>query len=460
MPSSHGFADCKALGPLKTTNSRVQKGRSPLKIYRRVNNYDDMEHLPLVIVGAGLAGLRVADGLADKGVTNITVLERYPNVGGRVVTHRENNLQYEIGAGRIHTSHTRVLSLARRFRLHTFPIGEDVEWVARKTPATPEPDGFSVVLDGIRMMLQTASPRTLATHTLAELLPPAWAPLLKRFPYWAELYLQRADAALEAFKPDAPLAAYGHFVGLREGLDALTTHLANAVRRKGVALRTRYRIQDVRRAPEGGFDIVGDFGKKAEARPFHIRARRVILATCRCSMSIFSVLARTPMLRQLQTSPLLRIYAVYPPNPRTGRVWFDGLAKTVTDSPLRYVIPIDPAKGLIMISYTDGPTDTEYWRKMASDAQLLRGIQREVRHLFETRFGPIPDPVYLKRHDWPSGCTYWVPGRYDIGEAIEKAMHPEKGLWVVGESVSRQQAWMEGALESAERLLGQWRSRS
>ncbi len=39
------------------------------------------DSLPIVIIGAGIAGLTVAEGLLKKGHV-VVVLERYPNVGG------------------------------------------------------------------------------------------------------------------------------------------------------------------------------------------------------------------------------------------------------------------------------------------------------------------------------------------------------------------------------------------
>ena len=90
------------------------------------------------------------------------------------------------------------------------------------------------------------------------------------------------------------------------------------------------------------------------------------------------------------------------------------MEKTVTDSPLRFVIPIDPKSGLIMITYTDGP-DT--WNGLEGP-KLNKAIQKEVKRLFP-----------------------------------EKAMHPKKGLWIVGESVSKHQAWIESALHSVEDFL-------
>lgn len=107
-------------------------------------------------------------------------------------------------------------------------------------------------------------------------------------------------------------------------------------------------------------------------------------------------------------------------------------------------------KGLIMILYTDRP-DTERCKSFDGLA-LEREIQKEVHTLFETN---IPEPTYLQKHEWASGCTYWIPTDkpYDLVKAREKAMFVRKGLYILGESVSLRQAWIEGALESSEYLL-------
>ena len=145
----------------------------------------------------------------------------------------------------------------------------------------------------------------------------------------------------------------------------------------------------------------------------------------------------------------MRIYAVFPPDPHSGKVWFDGVPKTVTAGPLRYVIPIDAKKGLIMISYTDG-ADTDVWRAL-EDKELETLLLKEARGLFPDK--SIPAPTFLKKHDWPSGCTYWLPGDYDVAAASLAAHNPATGVYVVGESISTEQTWMEGALQSAETLV-------
>ncbi len=397
-----------------------------------------MKHFNTIIVGGGLAGLTVAEALGEKAC----VLERYPAFGGRVVTHRDDGLQYEIGAGRIYKDHIHVNKLVKRFKLNTFPISTQSVYNNESNP-------FLALFTPIRTVLETLPQKVLGEHTIAELVPSTYHPIFKMYPYWAELFLLRADVALPLFKKGETMGATGSsdYYGVVEGLDAITSKLAEAAKKAGATLHNRHRVHDVlRKGPV--FEVKGDYGKKAEAKPFTYTCDRIVIATCRCSLSDFSVLKGAPLLKQLATSPLTRIYATYPK--QEGAVWFADMEKVVVDNPLRYIIPINPDKGLIMISYTDGP-DTEYWEQYKSDDDLKAAIMKHVRATFPEK--TIPEPTFIKKHVWPSGCTYWLPGAYDPVKASRAAHNPADGVYVVGESISMNQAWMEGALESAETLL-------
>jgi len=403
-----------------------------------------------IIVGGGVAGLTVAKGLAER-KHDVLCLEYWPNWGGRVVTHRDSvgklNIQYEIGAGRIFHKHERVNALVKRFGLHTYPISTESEYEGK-------PNLFLELFAPIKKALETLPASVLGTHTIYDLVPKSMRHILSMFPYTSEFTVMRADVALPLFDARKPMGTRGshEYYGIKEGLDALAKGLHKEAVQKGAVCKARYRVDDAKQARDGLFDIVGKHGKKAEETPFHFRSKNVIIATCRCSLSGFSVLKGAPLLKQVQTGALMRIYAVYPPN-KDGLVWFAGLKKQVTAGPLRHVIPINEESGLIMISYTDGD-DTKYWRGKEGEA-LEAAIQREAKALFPDRI--IPKPIYLKKHDWTQGCSYWSPvpsmGSYDIKAASKAAHNPSPHVYVVGESVSTQQTWIEGALESAETLL-------
>ncbi len=71
-----------------------------------------MNHIDVLVIGAGLAGLRAGVDLADAG-RDVVVVEARDRVGGRVWTHSFGNGQWcERGAEFIDTSHSVVLELA------------------------------------------------------------------------------------------------------------------------------------------------------------------------------------------------------------------------------------------------------------------------------------------------------------------------------------------------------------
>ena len=63
----------------------------------------------------------------------------------------------------------------------------------------------------------------------------------------------------------------------------------------------------------------------------------------------------------------------------------------------------------------------------------------------------IPKYTFFKSHYWKYGATYWIPGEYDVKKESLKSIKPFKSdVFVVGESFSLKQAWMEGSLEQCE----------
>ena len=380
-----------------------------------------------IIVGGGLAGLSLAEHLP-----NALIVETYPSWGGRVVTHRSP--QYEIGAGRIFSGHTRVHALIRRFGLHTFPIPH-------------EPNEFLSLFTPIRVYLESLDTTILANHTISELIPETLHPILKRFPYTAELSVLRADVALPLFRGDGTMGSTkSEYCGIVEGMDALITHLVHANQRHGTVMKTRHTVHNILQT-NSVFEIQGTKGKSKT--PFRFQGRNIVLATSVYAFSKIPIVQNLPIVKQLGTSPLLRIYAVYPPN-SDGKVWFHRMSKIVTDKRLRHIIPINEDKGLIMVSYTDGE-DTFFWKEHIQQNTLDHTIHKELQSMFPTK--TIPAPIYLRAHNWPDGCTYWLPGNYDVNKAIQEAIQPIPNLYICGESVSNHQTWMEGALESAERIL-------
>ena len=67
--------------------------------------------------------------------------------------------------------------------------------------------------------------------------------------------------------------------------------------------------------------------------------------------------------------------------------------------------------------------------------------------------------IAITDYYWSVGTHYYAPLGDEFktrGEFIRKAQHPMKGMVVVGEMVSRNQGWVEGALESVDAVTRDW----
>jgi monoamine oxidase len=386
-----------------------------------------------VIVGGGIAGLWLADQLSARG-DRVSVLEKYDYLGGRIVSAKAG---YEIGAGRLHRTHSRLYALIRRFHLHTVPIGGQTLWMPLAT-GEPTPSTFDATWSAILDVIRTLPAETLATHTLTALTAQLLgsADLLLQYPYRTETDAQRADVGLRAF--DGEMGTQQGFMVVREGMAGVVRGLESACRKRGVAFHLKTEVANVQRHNDAYLVRV-----RGEETP--IMADRVILALHASALRHLPVCHNIPALRHVGMAPLTRIYAKFTaPWPLEGHV--------VTDSPIRHIIPIRPAEGLVMISYTDGQ-DTAFWHGLKDDA-LRDKMHAELSRLF----AEVPPMEWIRPYEWTEGTTYWKPGNYSPVEMSRAVMCPRPQfmprLYICGESFSPyKQAWIEGALEHAAALL-------
>lgn len=407
-----------------------------------------------IIIGAGIAGLTIANELAKKG-QKVYLLEKYNALGGRIATYREKEIQYEIGAGRIHKDHKRVHKLIEKYKLHTYPISMSGT-LYKTNKSSLVTNNFPSMFENIAKQLLKLPKKVLQTHTINELMkdfPFAIKQILVKYPYYSEVHTMRADLALETFINSGTMRSdkSDDYIGIVEGIDSIIDNLVKECEKNGVIILRRHKVSNIILEDKNSYRVVGQYGKKGEEKDFDYICNRVIVATCRCTAGDFFGLKDIQVFDKLATEPLIRIYAIYPKE-KNGKVWFTNMNKVVTDNELRYVIPINEKQGLIMISYTDGK-DCDEWKKFEKDE---KGLQKKINKCVEELFGVKTKPTFLKMHYWPSGCTYWKPGNYNPSEESNKSLTPIKkypNLHLVGESYSLNQAWIEGALEQAEKLL-------
>lgn len=413
----------------------------------------------VIIVGAGLAGLACGIALQKKGLKTC-ILEKYGYVGGRVVTYSKDGHQWENGAGRIAHNHKHVHALVKKYGLHTVSLGTDQLFIPRGcTENDGYPNQFETQFAAILHQVRDLSPELLATHTLEQILKSILGEseairFLEQFPYRAEVSVMRADVAMNAFQNGGEMGSYEGYSVCVEGLTAIVNGLLKEYESLGGTIRMRHEMIEI--AEKNGVTVKCKVGSKKEGfSETVVHGTKCILALHAAALKECSSTRHFEVLKHLVMCPLLRTYGVFPS--KQGKSWFTDLPRVVTGNPIRYFIPVNPAKGVAMVSYTDADDASRMMRILDGKGEKTLGafILKELRALFPGR--KIPDYSFFKSHPWTYGCTYWTPGSYSVEKLSSEAMHPDPvkmpSVYLCGESFSLRQAWMEGALEHADALL-------
>jgi len=183
---------------------------------------------------------------------------------------------------------------------------------------------------------------------------------------------------------------------------------------------------------------------------------KVIIAT-----TIKSVLKIVPgasdknsIYQQIHGQTFLRVYGKFSKS-STSIMKQIVTGQTIVPGPLKKIIPMDTEKGVYMIAYTDND-DAISLKKYLENTPENRNIFCE---LLELSLGIPVGTLHLNAisdYYWPIGTHYYEPlrGPYkNRNEFIKAAQHPMRGMLVVGEMISKNQGWTQGALESVDAVV-------
>ncbi len=180
---------------------------------------------------------------------------------------------------------------------------------------------------------------------------------------------------------------------------------------------------------------------------------KIIIATTITSLR--KLLPHKSIYNEIEGQPFLRLYGKFTKSSiPILKKFIKGY--TIVPGPLQKIIPMDSDKGVYMIAYNDNKNAIllkDYLENTDDNRELYC-------KLLEQSLG-IPDKslklIAIKDYYWPIGTHYYKPLQKNIykdrAEFIFKAQHPENGILVVGEVVSKNQGWSNGALDSVKQVL-------
>ena len=211
---------------------------------------------------------------------------------------------------------------------------------------------------------------------------------------------------------------------------------------------TSAKVENINKLVDNSFQLTTTINQNKTKMYY---SNKVIVATRISSVQKF--FPRLKIYKEIHGQPFLYIYAKFD---KQSSELMSQLVTTYTIVPglLQKMIPF--SKSVYMIAYCDNKNAEILQKYKENTPKNRKFFEKQV----EEAIGIIPNSLKIlaiKDFYWPIGTHYYEPldlKKYvNRNEFIKEVQHPETGILVVGENVSRKQGWTEGALESVHAVL-------
>jgi hypothetical protein len=435
----------------------------------------DTKNYDLVIIGGGIAGLYTLYKLS-KQFTNLKILllesgERY---GGRIYSYKEtiDGEEYimDLGAGRLGHHHklinTLISELGLKSKIVNIPNTKTYIEVTENNKAhekTQYKDSIMAKLYKFFLspLVSKLGKSALQKFYLYELLTKYMSASFSQkvasvFEYSSDLNELNAYDAIGYFKYDYNKEST--FFTLNGGLGQIIDHLLLAIKqtqgykRNNITIINLSHVENVTyNANANLFNISVSNYKNSSKTTYY--CDHLICAIPKQSLESLTIFK--PLLRDLDSiNPinLVRIFEVY--KTENGESWFKNIKKTITNSKVQFVIPINSNNGLIMSSYSDC-ANARFWNNLLIKKGLdyvKQTLNTKLNQLFSIYNITVLPSKYIKMYFWDAGVANWKKN-VDSDYLSYKLINPLPNIYIIGENYSKYQAWCEGALMTSETCI-------
>jgi hypothetical protein len=434
------------------------------------NNYD------LVIIGGGISGIYTLYKLSKTfSHLKILLLESGERYGGRIYSYKEtiDGEEYimDLGAGRLGHNHKLINNLINDLGLKP------------KIIDIPNTKTYIEVTENNSVYDKTHFKDTIMTKLYKFFLSPLVSKLGKSvlqkfylselikkyvslsffqkleplFEYSSDLNEFNAYDAIEYFKHDYNNES--KFFTLVGGLEQIIENMLVLIKKtksykaKNITLLNLSSVENITKINNNNlFKIV--VNNYSKSKVYNVYSKHVICAIPKQSLEKLDLFK--PFLRDLNSINsinLLRIYEIYNKE-ENGETWFKNIEKTITNSGVQFVIPINPNNGLIMSSYSDS-ANARFWNLLRAKKGITyvkNKLNIKLNQLFSIYNIKVPPSKYVKMYFWDAGVACWKKN-VDSDYLSSKLLNPLPNVYIIGENYSKYQAWCEGALMTSENCI-------
>lgn len=453
----------------------------------------------IIIVGGGISGLYTAYNLYKINKNfKICLVEASNRIGGRLQSIEVDNIILDTGAARFNNTHILLNNLIKELKLDKYikSISSDILFKNIQFNNNIDDDDddmninlkmmkeYKIIDDFIKDINNKIKNKkinkidlkntTLLNYSITNFkhYPKLSSYLTTLYPYYSELAILNAQEALKLFTNEFNKKTQYYI--LTCGLEQIAKKLIKILKKnKNFKLIKNTSVNNItyyinklsnKNIPNNIIYKLITNNDKLNS----LEASYIILAIPKPSLLQIPFLSKIKsILNQISIQPLYRIFAKYPRqklndltyntayntpynttnlqmqnNISERRVWFDGMPKISTDLDIKYIIPINYDKGIIMISYTDGKF-AENMLKLGLQEEKIKNNLKQLFPLLN-----IPEPIWIKHYYWKNGAGYWKQ-KYEFSMKHIKPFE-KQNIYICGENYSDRQAWVEGALRSTQ----------
>jgi protoporphyrinogen oxidase/cytochrome b involved in lipid metabolism len=438
------------------------------KKYNGTKNYD------LVIIGGGIAGLYTLYKLSKQySQLKILLLESGQRYGGRIYSYKEtiDGEEYimDLGAGRLGHHHKLINALIDELGLKPkivdIPNTKTYIEVSENNKVhikTQYKDSIMAKLTKFFFspLVSKLGKSVLQKFYLHELLTKYVSASFSQkvasvFEYSSDLNELNAYDAIGYFKYDYNKEST--FFTLNGGLGQIIDYLLEAIKKtqaykhNNIKIVNLSNVENVIHNNTNSFSISVSNYKTSTKTTYY--CDHLICAIPKQSLeklTIFKPLARE--LDSINSINLLRIFEVY--DKINGESWFKNIEKTISNSKVQFVIPINSNNGLIMSSYSDC-ANARFWNNLLIKKGLdyvKQTLNTKLNQLFSIYNINVLPSKYIKMYFWDAGVANWKKN-VDSDYLSYKLINPLPNIYIIGENYSKYQAWCEGALMTSETCI-------
>ena len=392
-----------------------------------------------VVIGGGISGLYVAYRIIQRyPKSKITVIEADTELGGRIRSHREEGFMIEKGAARFSETHKRLIRLLKELDLTSqmvvLPTNREFVYQGKKT-SYPLHSKLQYVIQKVQNKYDLS--KVTFFQLCVDHLPGGYeeaCQLVACFGFDCEMMELNAKACITMFRGD--LLSKNKYYVLSCGLSEMIHRLEKFLRDNGVIYKMGCRVTDIQT------NKVTYVDSKDTSHTLH--SPKIVCTLPYNALTKLSLFRDEPWVHTISPVPLHRIYVKY------DKPWFKGSPKVTTDNPLRYIIPMSEEDSVIMY-YTDSYY-ADYWKRWSDvgETKMLEELHGELETVMSASYRKrlkASKVLKVKSCFWEGGVHILKPGH-----KMPDVSNPFPGIYVCGEGYSNYQDWIEGSLQSSEKV--------